>query len=80
MDRSDADYIAAAYSGQSGVAATQAEMDALTVLYRELATELVAVVPPGKYLTNALRDLENSAKQAFYGMSHPGLQDLEESV
>jgi len=71
MDRSDDAYIAAAYSGTAGVAATQVEMDALTVLYRALATELVDVVPAGKMLNNALRDLENSAHAAFDGMVPP---------
>jgi hypothetical protein len=70
MDRTSAEYIAVAYSGQAGVAATQAEIDALTILYRELATELVAVVPDGKLLNNALIHLEDSAKQAFLAMRH----------
>jgi predicted Zn-dependent protease with MMP-like domain len=72
MERSSAEYIAVAYSGQSRMTATQDAMDDLTVLFRALATEIVAAVTDNPTdLDNALIDLENSAKQTFHGMRHP---------
>lgn len=70
MERDSALYIATAYSGQSGVAATQAQMDDLTTLYRALATEIVDNVPDGEFRDHSLVDLENSAKQAFHAMRY----------
>jgi hypothetical protein len=81
MDRWDAAYIALAYGGSSGDVGTQADIDALTVLYRALATELVANMPANSGQLNlALLHLEDSAKAQFYGMTHPDTGESEESV
>lgn len=70
-DRGEASYIGAGYAATSGVAQTQTEIDELTVLYRALATQLVAYVVNTEALDQALTDLENSAKQAFDGLRRP---------